>query len=694
MKRFFPSLIFIGVAAASTDVVASSFAGKRHEASDILSIVLDKLLDLSKAYAVIEAKIGPLLAEHTPTHLRTLQTSDLLAGFGDIAASLNGPNWTPQTTLDDFRRAFCSQKQAAKDAVSGLLTSAAETVQLPPLDDVIDAIWPCLCTEMSLSDAAYAAFANALLANPQDTSNIIAQLKLVIPLIMGSKGVCGSSCQTGVAKFIEWAISAGQALLGLEEVRAATPWVPSLSAGLGGTGSDFMTCFCSGVKWGKFAALIDDDTPAILQFVLELLGGQESVLLQLATDTYRGYLAGLSKFAQFFASGDGTCSGTGCQALWQKVLKYGLDTFKGLLNGVDGIALPANVVGALMPEPLLECTCGGTLDYAPMMQGLAFTVSQNIGILFGPPSAPPPTMPEGTGSTSETTSTSTATSTSVIGGVIAGINIEQTRPLQAGVLSSVFSPYFLCSSAACKTLTSSVMDLVGALGQTLEADTPERDALSFSAIDWCPTEAGAAGVVIEQDLVIGGTVDEFTPVLQTALKQGVVDEINEAIGTDSFVKLTPAQVKLTITPGSVNVAVAVTVATPALVTGVSQGMTAIAAAPASTLTSKFGVTVESVAPPKAPVTQAVVVSDLSKKGGGAVAIIGTLLICYFCRSRKPKKSQPQMPASQANQPQAVPMAVPMATAIPLSKFCTKCGTKATGAYCTKCGIALDGSMNA
>lgn len=54
MKRFFPSLIFIGVAAASTDVVASSFAGKRHEASDILSIVLDKLApsaatDLSKA---------------------------------------------------------------------------------------------------------------------------------------------------------------------------------------------------------------------------------------------------------------------------------------------------------------------------------------------------------------------------------------------------------------------------------------------------------------------------------------------------------------------------------------------------------------------------------------------------------------------------------------------------------------------
>lgn len=51
MKRFFPSLIFIGVAAASTDVVASSFAGKRHEASDILSIVLDKLAPsaLSKA---------------------------------------------------------------------------------------------------------------------------------------------------------------------------------------------------------------------------------------------------------------------------------------------------------------------------------------------------------------------------------------------------------------------------------------------------------------------------------------------------------------------------------------------------------------------------------------------------------------------------------------------------------------------
>jgi len=451
-----------------------------------------------------------------------------------------------------------------------------------------------------------------------------------------------------------------------------------------------------------------------VEVALELLGGQQSALLQLGTDAYRGYVAGLAKFANFFASGDGTCSKTGCQALWRKVSKYGFDLAKGALTASSELSasLTGTLLASLAPEPFLECACGGTLDYTPMMQGFADALSENVGLLgFSPPSAPP-----GTSNASEASGTTEGSAIGTIAtSFIDNEETVRTRPLQAGLLSSIFSPFFLCSSETCKAVTSQILGLVDSVHQSLGVNDTGKEALTFASISWCPADAATAGYFIEQEMVIGGTVEEFTPALQALFKKGVVAEINEAIGADSFLKITPAQVALSITPGSVNVGVGVTVSTPALSTGVSQGMGTIATMPANTLSSKFGVTVESAAAPKAPVTQAVSVSDpnnlpggggggsgggdgdgnlavvIGVSAGGTIAMVGAILIYCYCRRRNPTK--PAIGQVSSSKP-APPEALPMGTAVPTAKFCTKCGTKVSGHFCTTCGVPVDGTVAA
>jgi hypothetical protein len=249
--------------------------------------------------------------------------------------------------------------------------------------------------------------------------------------------------------------------------------------------------------------------------------------------------------------------------------------------------------------------------------------------------------------------------------LVNGASDGEHRVLIAGGLSTVFSPYFLCSSAPCKALTSDIMSVVNLIKDSITTLTSAGDdardlvdELAFADVAWCPADpsdgaaAKSSGKTIKQTFKLGGTVEAFGTSQRNTFKQKYVDAINGGI-TNEFLRLLPAQVTLTVSAGSINVEAAVEVASTDLASSVTTSMTALTSQSTAALTTSLGVTVEEA--PAAPTEEVVVeqqaVAIVANVGGSSgspvvliaaaaavLVIIAVVLTCMKMKMGKGAKS--------------------------------------------------------
>ena len=185
------------------------------------------------------------------------------------------------------------------------------------------------------------------------------------------------------------------------------------------------------------------------------------------------------------------------------------------------------------------------------------------------------------------------------------------------MVTSVFSPTYLCSSAPCKRLTADTMAVIAA-GKNLNPSLSSY--LSFSDIEWCPAEG--AGTTVKQTFTIAGDVASFGASQQLAFKSNLVSQLNAGI-TNEWSKVTVGQVALTVNPASVSVEASIATSSDTVKSSITTSMTTLASATPATLSASLGVSVEAVAAPTETVVaerQAVAVAGAgsSSSSGGAI----------------------------------------------------------------------------
>lgn len=188
---------------------------------------------------------------------------------------------------------------------------------------------------------------------------------------------------------------------------------------------------------------------------------------------------------------------------------------------------------------------------------------------------------------------------------------ESISRFTGGILSSVFTPYFLCSSPDCIALTSQVMDIARSIGSL---DSGATEIVAFASNDWCPADA-TAGSSITQAFTIAGDVSSFDATKQDTFKQGIVDQVN-SVTTADYYRITKANVALSISAGSVNVVATVATSSSALEDAVQSTMTTLAGSTSASLSTTLGVTVESVAAPTSLTIDATPATPVGGDNGG------------------------------------------------------------------------------
>ena len=265
--------------------------------------------DLYKASEAIRAKLSPLLSVAAarfghliePESRRKLQFLPPLPSGG-----------TPQQTLDAARATLCNEQ--GKSTIKQLVGSLQG---VSSLEGAIDTIWPCLCSDLSLADPAYAGLLTLLSgfdATPGAVSQIQTDIGQILPVIFSSTGgICSQSCRDGGVEFLEWFITNADALGATINLQQLVPWLPSISGGLRGLASKLGDCICDGFSWTGLVALFDGDLANVASAALSVAGGQN--LVSLANPAFEATIANLGKYFNFVLGPSGLCSASGCRAV-------------------------------------------------------------------------------------------------------------------------------------------------------------------------------------------------------------------------------------------------------------------------------------------------------------------------------------------------------------------------------------------
>jgi len=447
---------------------------------------------------------------------------------------------------------------------------------LPSLDGAIDSAWPCLCNDLDLSAQVFADFATAIATAFSSGEFSIRTLQDVtvgmLPTLFGQSALCSTSCREALTAIADWAIAAADAVLGIDSIKQALPWIPSVAAGLTGLPAKGSRCICEGFQWSDFAALFDSTVPEVIEAGVGLVTADDELTV---SSGFQAAVARLAKYPAFIFSTDGLCAGQGCQEAMLQGLTFGLDVLSSALQYYGGDAggnhIPdaiVTAVGDLQADTIVGTLCGRTLDWTAMFLGVA----EALSVLAAPSSSADAAdlLIEHSSSANvhnETHQRESSTETELI----------------ARVCSSVFSPSFLCSSATSKELTAQVMDIVHAVGSAIDEVAFLTDVASN---DWCPS-THSAGVRIKQTYVVAGDVSSFDA---AAFKTRLVTWLNRRSSSNYF-RLTPSMVSLELTGGSVHVHATIAAAPPQLV---SDMQSTLEGASSTDLTSNLGVVVESV----------------------------------------------------------------------------------------------------
>ena len=194
------------------------------------------------------------------------------------------------------------------------------------------------------------------------------------------------------------------------------------------------------------------------------------------------------------------------------------------------------------------------------------------------------------------------------------------QPVVSGVVTSIFSPNYLCSSAPCKQLTADTMALISA-GSSLAGEL--AGYLTFSSIEWCPAEGAGAGTTVKQTFTVAGDVASFGASQQLAFKRALVTQLNAGI-TNDWSKVTVGQVALAVSSASLSIEASIATSSDTVKSSISASMTTLASAPTATLSAALGVSVEAVAAPTETVVveqEAAPVVGLPGSGGGISIVV-------------------------------------------------------------------------
>ena len=328
---FAPTLALACIASASGFATTSPDVGKLStEALDALFLRakpdmlkaaqgLDQKFQGLKMLAI--ARFGHLLPQE---HRRKLQTSSI----SSLVASLGVPGGSDLNALAaGLRTQFCTDelKSTIKSTAQQGLAAASEQglPNLPTLDPIIDAFWPCLCEDFTFTDSAWNA---AYTASFDDSDAIVSAIEGLIPVIFSSSGgICTGSCRQGGVLLVDWLVTvADLTVTSTAEITTALPWLPSIASAFRGLGSSLAKCVCDGISWSGLVALFGSSNAAatnsaftaIGQAVEGYIGGDSAGDVYLSAP-FTSALAHLSTFPTFLLSDQAFCA-TGCQEVRQE----------------------------------------------------------------------------------------------------------------------------------------------------------------------------------------------------------------------------------------------------------------------------------------------------------------------------------------------------------------------------------------
>ncbi|KAL1495586.1 hypothetical protein AB1Y20_016947 [Prymnesium parvum] len=503
------------------------------------------------------------------------------------------------TQLAQFRRDNCTD--ALKRSLDAQAAALSSSFELPPLSRVVDGAWRCVCRDFSLSPPEYAELFAALAsdaASDVKAPRVVAAVEALLPVLMGEGGLCASGCQDFIHALGDWLIGSFtweslaqySALVGAPALDVP-PSFPPLSA-LGGLPGAAVKCICSSFDWTKLASLFSDDIAEVVAAGLD--ADDDDAWGTVATPAVEAAIESTSKYPSFLLGAQGLCS-TGCEEASRIVSRF-------TIRAVGASVEPASVGAAIeqmSADNLYACACGGTLEWQKMMGGLASAVD----------------------AAAESNDTSTS---------------EDDVAYLA--LGNVFSPSFLCSSAACKATSADVMRIVSAVGAA-EADATLTEIGEY---EWCPA-TDKAGYNLEQTYTLDETLASFTVAKQDLFKSKLLSSLNAAM--TGRVKLTAGAITLSVSAGSVLVDVSVTMAQAAVYADVESRMTELASTSVANLSALLGVTV--AAAPSAVVStdvatkQSAPPSEGSSTGlvvgiaaGAAVGVLALSLLAWQLSRRK------------------------------------------------------------
>jgi len=575
-----------------------------------------------------------------------------LQGF-ELPANIDPSD--PQAAALQLRQQLCTEQNRdilLKGGLDQLIKSVLPSAQ--PLGEVLESGWSCICSEFQVT-SEYTTFATALigLGAPDVSMNVqiqqfVAAIKALIPAVMGNKGMCSEGCSNflkdagnWVLRSVTWEIISPDADLG---------YLPPLSQ-LNGLPDAFVECLCGAISWSAFASLLSTDIADFLSSGMSSIadfyydGSDYTKSLQTAaTSTFESAIISVARYPTFLFGPTGLCAG-GCDTAFKIVVEYIRDVIAAvLLNSVPSLSSVSSAVDAVNTNNIHGCVCGGTLNWQKMMTGVASTLEMVAG------------------------NSSIATSLQDEGVMYSAADAAYM------VLGNAFGPFFLCSSSSCKSLTSSIREIISRLsdqGSAIIGQSAADILPAISGIEWCPADGTSSGYRLAQTYSLSETVESFTTTKQGTFKQKLVDQINKAV--TGPVKLTRSSVNLVVSPGSINVEADITVAQPTLARDVQAGMASMTSASPAQLSSLLGVSVTK--PPTAVVEEDITVSEpkSSPSGSGGtgntmviaigagVAVVIILLLCLtvkMCMFRKQAAITTQVPtkgSKQANMGQGTAM---------------------------------------
>ena len=389
--------------------------------------------DMLKAAKILDEKLQPLLtlAAARFGHLlpeekrRKLQLSALLPTGGANLDQL----------VQGLRSQFCGQdaiKTQIKQGAAQLITGAG--ISAPSLDPIVDAVWPCLCTDLSFSDPAYSTLLSAT-----STDSTVTSLEGVIPQLFSSTGgICTASCREAGILLTDWLIAAADSAIAIDAVKNAVPWLPALATSFSGLGSKLAKCVCDGVSWTGLVALFGSaNAAATATAVAQITTAVQSFTAGTADPStlfsapFQSAITTMSQYPTFLLSEQAFCS-TGCaevrperharprrervsraarhlcppipclsaprlacptihpppatNQVGQMAASYGKKALEGIV-AYPSYNIPAGVataVTAFGEANIIGCFCGGTHDYEVLLNSLA-------GVTVAPlPPCPPP----------------------------------------------------------------------------------------------------------------------------------------------------------------------------------------------------------------------------------------------------------------------------------------------------------------